>query len=58
MKSVSDSGLSRFESFLGTLEIWMEEIMNYFVSRQTSGFVEGFSNKIKAPKRQCYGAQI
>jgi len=55
MKSVSDSGLSCFESFLGTLENWMEEITNYFVSRQTSGFVEGFNNKVKVLKRRCYG---
>jgi len=33
----------------------MDEITNYFVSRQTSGFVEGFNNKVKVLKRRCYG---
>jgi transposase len=33
----------------------MDEIANYFLARQTSGFVEGFNNKIKVIKRRCYG---
>jgi transposase len=37
------------------LENWMDEITNYFVGRQTSGFVEGFNNKLKVLKRRCYG---
>ncbi|MBK1722581.1 transposase, partial [Thiocystis violacea] len=32
-----------------------EEIANYFVGRQTSGFVEGLNNKLKVIKRRCYG---
>jgi transposase len=28
---------------------------NYFLDRQTSGFVEGLNNKIKVLKRRCYG---
>jgi transposase len=55
MKNVSDSGLRCFDSFLTTLENWMDEITNYFVNRQTSGFVEGFNNKVKVLKRRCYG---
>jgi len=55
MKSISRSGLTCFDSFLTTLENWMDEITNYFVSRQTSGFVEGFNNKVKVLKRRCYG---
>ncbi len=55
MKSVNGSGLKCFDSFLTTLENWMDEITNYFVSRQTSGFVEGFNNKVKVLKRRCYG---
>ncbi len=55
MKSVGDSGLRCFDSFLTTLENWMDEITNYFISRQTSGFVEGFNNKAKVLKRRCYG---
>ncbi len=55
MKSVRCSGLSCFDSFLTTLGNWMDEITNYFVSRQSSGFVEGFDNKVKVLKRRCYG---
>ena len=33
----------------------MEEISNYFLARQNSGFVEGLNNKIKVLKRRCYG---
>jgi len=39
----------------GVLANWLNEITNYFVSRLTSGFVEGFKNKVKVLKRRCYG---
>jgi transposase len=52
---VKGSGLNCFDSFLKTLDKWMEEILNYFVDRQSSGFVEGLNNKIKVIKRRCYG---
>lgn len=52
---VKGSGLSCFDSFLKTLDKGMEEILNYFVDRQTSGFVEGLNNRIKVIKRRCYG---
>jgi transposase len=55
MKRVSRSGLRCFDSFLTTLENWLDEITNYFVNRQSSGFVEGFNNKVKVLKRRCYG---
>jgi transposase len=55
MAAVRESGLTCFDSFLGTLENWMEEITNYFISRLSSGWVEGFNNKIKVLKRRCYG---
>jgi len=48
------SGLTCFNRFLGTLDKWMDGITNYFISRQTIGFVEGFNNKIKVIKRRCY----
>lgn len=54
-KRVRESGLRCFDSFLKTLSNWMEEITNYFVSRLTSGFVEGFNKKLKVLKRRCYG---
>lgn len=52
---VRESGLRCFDSFLTTLRNWMNEITNYFVNRLSSGFVEGFNNKIKVLKRRCYG---
>lgn len=55
MKEVRGSGLSCFDAFLVTLENWLDEITNYFVNRLTSGFVEGFNNKVKVLKRRCYG---
>lgn len=55
MKQVRASGLTCFDSFLKTLENWLDEITNYFVARLTSGFVEGFNNKVKVLKRRCYG---
>jgi transposase len=55
MKRVRASGLNCFNTFLKTLEKWLDEIANYFLSRLTSGFVEGLNNKIKVIKRRCYG---
>jgi len=49
------SGLTCFNSFLTTLNHWLEEIANYFLQRRNSGFVEGLNNKIKTIKRRCYG---
>ncbi len=54
-KRVRQSGLAEFESVLGTINRWLDEITNYFVGRQTSGFVEGFNNRVKVLKRRCYG---
>ena len=55
MKKVRKSGLNCYNNFLSKLEKWYDEIINYFINRQTSGFVEGFNNKIKVIKRRCYG---
>jgi transposase len=52
---VKQSGIGCFNTFLSTLDERMEEILNYFIHRQTSGFVEGLNNKIKVIKRRCYG---
>lgn len=54
-RRVSERGLRCFDSFLSTLEKWREIIGNYFIARQTSGFVEGINNKLKVIKRRCYG---
>jgi transposase len=55
MKRVRNSGLACFDDFLNTLEHWWEEITNYFIHRESSGFVEGFNNRLKVLKRRCYG---
>jgi transposase len=52
---VERSELKCFDSFLKTLKNWWEAITNYFVNFNTSGFVEGLNNKVKALKRRCYG---
>jgi len=55
MNRVKASSVRCFDSFLKTLDHYKNEIVNYFVDRQTSGFVEGLNNKIKVIKRRCYG---
>jgi transposase len=52
---VTESGLTCFDGFLKTLHRYWEPITNYFVDLLTSGFVEGFNNKLKVLKRRCYG---
>ena len=54
-KRVRRSEIQEFESFLGTVETWLDKITNYFLERLTSGFVEGFNNRVKVLKRRCYG---
>ncbi|MBE0472551.1 MAG: ISL3 family transposase [Methyloprofundus sp.] len=48
-------GLDCFAPFITTLDNWRDKITNYFIGRETSGFVEGLNNKIKVIKRRCYG---
>jgi transposase len=55
MVAVFKSELKCFKDFINTLDHWWNEILNYFVARETSGFVEGFNNKLKVLKRRCYG---
>lgn len=52
---VRHSALTCFDKFLTTLGNWLDEIVNYFVNRLSSGFVEGLNNKVKTVKRRCYG---
>lgn len=52
---VRRSSLTCFDTFLTTLNNWLDEIANYFVNRLSSGFVEGLNNKVKTIKRRCYG---
>lgn len=53
--SVEQSELSCFNTFAKTLKKYKTEIVAYFKGRNTSGFVEGFNNKVKVLKRRCYG---
>lgn len=55
IQQIQELDLNCFDSFVGTLRKWMDEITNYFIQRQSSGFVEGINNKIKVIKRRCYG---
>jgi transposase len=55
IKRIARSGLRCFDKFINTLGRWWEEIINYFVNRDNSGFVEGLNNKLKVLKRRCYG---
>ena len=55
IQKVHKSGLNCFDDFLKLLNTWWEEITNYFIQRENSGFVEGFNNKVKILKRRCYG---
>jgi transposase len=54
-QQVLDSKLKCFDAFLKLLQAWWEEITNFFIQRESSGFVEGFNNKVKVLKRRCYG---
>jgi len=55
IKRVARSELRCFDKFINTLGRWWQEIINYFVNRDNSGFVEGLNNKLKVLKRRCYG---
>ena len=52
---VAKSGLTCFDAFLKLPDSWLDLIANYFINRQSSGFVEGLNNKLKVLKRRCYG---
>ena len=54
-KDVETSQLTCFDPFLTTLDTYLDEITNYFLRRDSSGFVEGLNNKVKVLKRRCYG---
>ena len=55
ISKVKESDELYFKTFIGTLEKHIKEIANYFIQRESSGFVEGFNNRIKVLKRRCYG---
>ena len=51
----ASSDMRCFDTFVKTLSKYKIHIIQYFKGRYTSGFVEGFNNKIKVIKRRCYG---
>ncbi len=55
IEDVSSSKVKCFKTFIVTLDKYMEEITNYFLYRNSSGFVEGFNNRIKVLTRRSYG---
>ena len=55
IKKVQKSGTKLFDTFIKTLQKRINEIANYFVLRENSGFVEGLNNRIKVLKRRAYG---
>lgn len=55
IEKVKVSNVRCFDVFIKTLEKYKNEVTNYFINRNTSGFVEGFNNKVKVLKRRCYG---
>lgn len=55
---VERSTLTCFNKFLKTLSNHFDSIANYFHSRASSGFVEGFNNKLKTITRRSYGLKL
>jgi len=55
IKSVQEKRITCFNGFVDTLINYQDNITNYFINRNTSGFVEGLNNKLKVIKRRCYG---
>jgi transposase len=55
IKEVKQSKLVCFNKFIKTLNKYKQEVINYFIDRNSSGFVEGLNNKVKVLKRRCYG---
>jgi hypothetical protein len=45
VQKVQKSGLHCFDDFLKLINTWWEEITNYFIQRENSGFVEGFNKQ-------------
>ena len=54
-EKVKKGAVTCFNKFLTTLKNHWQAIINYFIRRATSGFVEGINNKIQTLKRRCYG---
>ena len=55
IKKVEESEVTCLNTFIKTVQKYDEHISNYFIARDTSGWVEGINNKVKVIKRRCYG---
>jgi len=55
IRKVKSSDVRCLNTFIKTVKKYDEHICNYFISRDTSGWVEGINNKVKVLKRRCYG---
>jgi transposase len=55
VKKVECSDVNCLNTFIKTLGKYEDHITNYFINRDTSGWVEGLNNKFKVIKRRCYG---
>jgi len=55
IRSIRRSKLTCFYKFIKALKKYKQQIVNYFIDRNTSAFVEGLNNKAKVLKRRCYG---
>ena len=55
VQKVEASDVTCLNRFIKTLQEYNEPISNYFINRDTSGWVEGINNKVKVIKRRCYG---
>ncbi|MFM7437150.1 MAG: transposase, partial [Snowella sp.] len=44
-----------YTDVIGTIHRHLDSICNYFISRTTSGVMEGINNRLKLIKRQAYG---
>lgn len=55
IEEISTVELNCFNRFIKTLNTYIDVISNYFIERNSSGFVEGFNNRVKVLKRRCYG---
>lgn len=55
IEKIHKENLYLYSKFVETLERWKSEILNYFISKTTNGFVEGLNNKIKLLKRIGFG---
>lgn len=52
---LAQAGIKELTDCWRHLQRWREEILAYFDDRQTNGYAEGVTNKIKVMKRRAYG---